>query len=60
MEDYSLWLSFLSNSPSSPKFANIGTVLLRLRKHETNVSKHSKTLKEEIALKLPLLKRYVD
>ena len=36
MEDYRLWLSYLDNN--SVKFANIGIVLLKLRKHQTNVS----------------------
>ena len=37
-EDYALWLRLLSKSGACVKMANLGHVLLRLRKHEGNVS----------------------
>lgn len=36
MEDYRLWISHINNR--KVRFANIGSVLFKLRKHTSNVS----------------------
>jgi hypothetical protein len=47
LEDYRLWLSFLHDA--SVKYANLGEVLLKLRKHDKNVSMvKSDHIKEEV------------
>jgi len=48
MEDYRLWLSYLDDA--SIKFANIGIVLLKLRKHKNNVSAKN-YIAEEVGFK---------
>jgi hypothetical protein len=48
MEDYRLWLSYLDDA--SMKFANIGIVLLKLRKHKSNVSAKN-YIAEEVGFK---------
>lgn len=52
MEDYLLWLSLIPDT--SITFANIGSVLLRLRKHPGNASKNTKA-EEEVNTKRQLL-----
>ncbi len=52
LEDYRLWTSFINNA--DVKFANIGTVLLKLRKHASNLSGQTH-VSEEIELKRNLL-----
>jgi hypothetical protein len=48
IEDYKQWVSHLSNDKI--KYANLGITLLKLRKHDQNVS-GTNTSKEEIPLK---------
>ena len=52
MEDYRLWLK--SSLENKLKFANIGIVLLKLRKHNKNYS-NNQTLEDEIEFKMPFL-----
>jgi hypothetical protein len=54
IEDYLLWLSLLPNQ--SIRFANIGSVLLRLRKHPGNISKQAEIDEKEVTAKRLLLK----
>ncbi len=57
IEDYRLWLSYLSIKEIV--FANIGTVLLLLRKHKSNLSSNS-TLEDEIKVKKLALKELLS
>lgn len=50
MEDYRLWLSQLRTL----RFSNIGSILLKLRKHEKNKSA-THTLQDEAEFKVPYL-----
>ena len=54
MEDYELWLRLIYASDNPPVFANIGTVLLYLRKHNANKSS-GMTITAEIPLKTKYL-----
>ena len=56
-EDYELWLRLI-HSPSPPTFANIGIVLLLLRKHGANVSQGGVSVENEIPMKLNMLTNY--
>ena len=55
-EDYELWLRLI-HSQNPPKFANIGTILLLLRKHGTNTSK-GLPVESEIPMKVNILTNY--
>ena len=55
-EDYELWLSLI-HSQAPPKFANIGTVLLLLRKHSRNKS-NGVPIESEIPMKVNVLTNY--
>ena len=55
-EDYELWLRLI-HSQSPPKFANIGTILLFLRKHGANTST-AVPIESEIPMKLNILCNY--
>ena len=57
MEDYHLWLSLIHDE--SIQFANIGTVLLKLRKHPGNASKQA-DIEEEVVVKRNLLKTLMN
>lgn len=56
MEDYRLWLSIISSTPM--KFANLGSILLKLRKHDKNKSGYH-TIEDEAAFKMPYLMRFI-
>ena len=55
-EDYELWLR-LTHSANPPKFANIGIVLLLLRKHNSNTSSRVSP-ENEIPMKVNILCNY--
>jgi len=55
-EDYELWLRLI-HSPEPPKFANIGSILLLLRKHGSNTSA-GVSLENEIPMKVNILSNY--
>ena len=55
-EDYELWLRLI-HSPSPPKFANIGSILLLLRKHGANTST-GVSFESEIPMKVNVLCNY--
>jgi hypothetical protein len=57
MEDYELWLRLIYAS-SPPTFANIGTVLLCLRKHNANKSS-GVPLGAEVPLKAKYLSYHI-
>jgi hypothetical protein len=54
MEDYELWLRLIYAQETPPKFANIGTVLVYLRKHSGN-----KSTGIPISAEVPLKARYL-
>lgn len=54
MEDYELWLRLIYGQQQPPKFANIGTVLVYLRKHSGNKSSGIPIIAE-----IPLKARYL-
>ena len=54
LEDYLLWISLIHDE--SIRFSNIGSVLLRLRKHPGNVSKHTQIDDSEVRCKREFLK----
>jgi hypothetical protein len=55
-EDYELWMRLI-HSQNPPKFANIGTALLLLRKHASNKSA-SISIENEIPMKVNILTNY--
>jgi len=55
-EDYELWLRLI-HSDDPPKFANIGSILLLLRKHGANTSA-GVSLENEIPMKVNILSNY--
>jgi hypothetical protein len=55
-EDYELWMRLI-HSQSPPKFANIGSVLLLLRKHSSNKSA-GVSIEQEIPMKVNILTNY--
>ena len=55
-EDYELWLRLI-HSQSPPKFANIGIILLLLRKHGGNTST-GVPVESEIPMKVNILVNY--
>lgn len=55
-EDYELWLRLI-HCQNPPKFANIGTVLLLLRKHGANTSTGI-SVENEIPMKVNILTSY--
>ncbi len=57
MEDYNLWLSLIHYEII--QFANIGIVLLKLRKHPGNASKQA-DIEEEAVVKRKLLKTLMN
>ena len=55
-EDYELWLRLI-HSESPPQFANLGPVLLLLRKHQSNVSS-GVPIESEVPMKVNLLSNH--
>lgn len=55
LEDYELWLRLIYMQEKPPVFANIGTVLLYLRKHNSN-----KSTGVAIATEVPLKTKYLS
>ena len=55
-EDYELWMRLI-HSQSPPKFANIGSILLLLRKHNSNKSA-GLSVEQEIPMKVNILTNY--
>lgn len=55
MEDYELWLRLIYTLETPPTFANIGTVLVYLRKHSAN-----KSTGIPITAEVPLKARYLS
>ena len=55
-EDYELWLRMI-HSQNPPTFANIGSVLLYLRKHSSNVSTGN-AIEAEIPMKVSYLSEF--
>lgn len=55
-EDYDLWLRLL-HLAEPPKFANIGSILLLLRKHGANTSA-GVSIEQEIPMKVNILTNY--
>ena len=57
MEDYRLWIHVILEG--NFKFANIGSVLLKLRKHAKNYSS-THSLDDELDFKLPYLLSFTN
>ena len=57
MEDYRLWLSLIEQN--SLNFANLGSIILKLRKHKKNYSS-THTVEDEAHFKLAFLSRYLS
>ena len=57
MEDYQLWLNCILEGKI--KFGNIGTTLLKLRKHNKNYS-NSHTIQDEVTIKIQLLMKILS
>jgi hypothetical protein len=55
-EDYALWLQLIDTDTT---FANIGTVLVHLRKHASNLSAGDK-MAIEVSLKLPFISAFIE
>ena len=55
-EDYELWMRLI-HGQNPPKFANLGTILLLLRKHAANRST-GVSIESEIPMKLSILTNY--
>ena len=57
-EDYALWLKLIQTDDII--FGNIGTVLVHLRKHQSNISGGGDKMAIEVELKQPFISEFIE